>query len=209
MRGKSTTAACLTGLMCLCILLLTGCGQSAAVSAITVPTISVSDKGAVTSYLVSDFDKDYYDITELSSMVSEEAAQFNSAHKTAEGKDSVIVESVETTQDGSAKAVVTMKFADLSAYEEYNETKLYYGTIAQAHEAGYDLDVELQSVKDSAAIGRKEIYEMSTRHILIVNEKVVVICSRKPLYISSGAVLNSDGSVDVTQTEGSAYIIFK
>lgn len=209
MRGKSTTAAGLTGIMSLCILLLTGCGQPGAPDEITVPTISVSDKGAVTSYLVSDFDKDYYDIAELSSMVTEEAAQFNSAHKTEEGKDIVSVESVDTTKDGSSKAVVTMKFAELSAYEEYNDTTLYYGTIAQAHEAGYDLDVELMSVKDSTSIGKKEIYEMSTRHVLIVNEKVNVICPKKPLYISSGAVLNADGTVDVTQTQGSAYIVFK
>lgn len=209
MRGSLTTAARLTGLVSLCALLLTGCGQSGTPSAITVPTISVSDKGAVTSWLVSDFDKDYYDISELSSMVAEEVSQFNSANNQPDGGEAVTVESVELAQDGSSKAVVTMKFTGISAYEDYNGTTLYYGTIAQAHEEGFDLDVELTSVKDGTSIGKKEIFEMSTRHILIVNEKVNVVCPKKPLYISRGAVINSDGTVDVAQTEGSAYIIFK
>lgn len=209
MRGKLKQAARLTALLSLCVIMLAGCGRSGAPAAITVPTISVSDKGAVTSYLVSDFDKDYYDIEELDSMAKEEAAQFNSSHNAVPDSPFVSVESVEMASDGSARAVVTMKFKDAESYGEFSGTTLYYGTIAQAHEEGYDLDVELVSAKDGASIGRKEIYDMSTRHILILNEKVNVVCPKKPLYISKGAVIGSDGTVDLTQTEGSAYIILK
>ena len=209
MRGKLKQAARLTALLSLCFIMLAGCGRSGVPAAITVPTISVSDKGAVTSYLVSDFDKDYYDIDELHSMAEEEAAQYNSSHNAPQDSPYVSVESVEMASDKSARAVVTMKFKNTEAYGGFNGTTLYYGTIAQAHEEGFDLDVELVSVKDGASVGRKEIYDMSARHILIINEKLNVVCPKKPLYISKGAVLNSDGTVDLTQTEGSAYIILK
>lgn len=207
MRGKKTAAIRLSGLLCLCMLFLSGCSQTKEPEAITAPTILVSDKGIITQYLVGDFEKDYYNVDELGSMVMEEAAELNADRKGEE--PAVEVLSVERPADDSGKVVVVIQYPDAESYRKYNEADFFYGTVAQAHEAGYDLDIEMTSVKDGTVIGESEIYDLGTRHILIAQTDSSIICPKKVLYISEGLKVKEDGSIDSSGTEGISYIITK
>lgn len=224
MKGKKKNGAGITSILILCILLLTGCGQTKNPDPVTVSTISVSDKGEITLYLVSDFNKKYYDISELSKMVMEEVEALNSVHKkdgeenpitvTAVeklgGEENLMIEdSPERVDNLINKAVVTLHFRDADSYKAYVGTGVFYGTVSQAQEKGYDLDLELKSVKDNSIIGKNEILEMGKRHILILEDHMAVYCPGKVLYVSKDAVLNADGTVDTAQTEGTTYIIMK
>lgn len=207
MRGRGYRAA-LCGL-CLVMLLLTGCGQVKTPEDLSVPAISVSSKGEVTAWLVEDFDKDYYNLSELSSMVAQEAAAFNSSHRTADDADAMKVVSITETEDGSQKVVLVLQFADTAAYSEYMGMDLFYGTVTDAHTAGCNLDVTLTSVKDGTMIDKIGIYERGTSHILIVQDKVRIYGPAKPQYLSAGAVMNEDGSVEASAAEEYTYIIMK
>ena len=176
---------------------------------LSVPAISVTNKGKVTAYLIEDFDKDYYDLAELQALVTEELAEFNSSHKTAEGQDTVKMISLTEATDGSQTVKLVLEFRNIASYTEYTGMELFYGTVTQAYEAGCDLDKELTSVKDGSTIDKMGIYEHGNKNILIAREKVRIYGPGKALYISTGAALNDDGSVDPSDTEDSTYIIMK
>ncbi|MBO4976994.1 MAG: hypothetical protein J6C54_04545 [Lachnospiraceae bacterium] len=209
MRGRRKAGAILCSILCLAMLLLGGCGQTEVPDTLSVPAISVTNKGKVTAYLIEDFDKDYYDLAELQALVTEELAEFNSSHKTAEGQDTVKMISLTEATDGSQTVKLVLEFRNIASYTEYTGMELFYGTVTQAYEAGCDLDKELTSVKDGSTIDKMGIYEHGNKNILIAREKVRIYGPGKALYISTGAALNDDGSVDPSDTEDSTYIIMK
>ena len=209
MRGRRKAGAILCSILCLAMLLLGGCGQTEVPDTLSVPAISVTNKGKVTAYLIEDFDKDYYDLAELQALVTEELAEFNSSHKTAEGQDTVKMISLTEATDGSQTVKLVLEFRNIASYTEYTGMELFYGTVTQAYEAGCDLDKELTSVKDGSTIDKMGIYEHGNKYILIAREKVRIYGPGKALYISTGAALNDDGSVDPSDTEDSTYIIMK
>ena len=209
MRGRRKAGAILCSILCLAMLLLGGCGQTEVPDTLSVPAISVTNKGKVTAYLIEDFDKDYYDLAELQALVTEELAEFNSSHKTAEGQDTVKMISLTEATDGSQTVKLVLEFRNIASYTEYTGMELFYGTVTQAYEAGCDLDKELTSVKDGSTIDKMGIYEHGNKNILIARENVRIYGPGKALYISTGAALNDDGSVDPSDTEDSTYIIMK
>ena len=226
MRLKRKAGVILGSILCL-VPLLGGCGQVKVPQDLSVPAISVTGQGKVTAYIVEDFDKDYYDLAELGTMVEDELSKFNESRKSAEGEEAVVMVSLtesvssitllgETSQaikepeaKEVPKAVLVLEFRDITCYREYFGKDLFYGTVAQAQEAGYDLDVELTTVKDGATIGKNEIFGMGNSHILIVQDDVRIFCPGKARYVTSGAAVNEDGSVEPSDTEDNTYIIMK
>lgn len=215
---KSGAAAIL-----LAMAFLTGCGADKAPQAVETNTIIISDKGTVTSCLVEGFDKDknYFNLSDLSGLASlamKEAAEYNTEHQKGETVP-VSVEKVEALQDGSNRVMVQYKFDSTETYvdynqyvdynKRYNETLLFYGTVKEALEKGYDLDAGLKSVKDETVLSKEQLLQNQERHVLITKERAAVYCPLKVSYISEGAVYNADGSVDTTQTEDIVVILMK
>ncbi len=229
MRIGRKIAVSLCGILCL-VTLLGGCGQNKMPQDLSVPAISVTGKGKVTAYIVEDFDKDYYDLAELETMVEDELSKFNDSRKSVEGEDAVAMVSLTESEGGLAeiallnetsraaevsetrevpKVVLVLKFRDIACYKEYFGKDLFYGTVTQAQEAGYDLNVELTSVKDGTTIGKSEIFGMGNSHILIVQDKVRIFGPGKAQYVTSKAAVKEDGSVEPSDTEDNTYIIMK
>ena len=84
----------------ICLLSLTGCGGTSLPETIEKTTISVNADGEVTAYLVDNFDKDYYSMSELMAMAVEDAAAYNTEAKTGETIP-VSVETVEMLENGT------------------------------------------------------------------------------------------------------------
>lgn len=209
MRIRRNTAVILCSILCL-VTLISGCGQSKVPKELSVPAISVTGKGKVTAYIVEDFDKDYYDLAELGTMVEDELSKFNESRKSAEGEEAVVMVSLTGSEATEMpKAVLVLEFRDITCYRDYFGMDLFYGTVAQAQEAGYDLNVELTNVKDGTTIGKNEIFGMGNSHILIVQDNVRVFCPGKVQYVTSKAAVKEDGSVEPSDTEDSTYIIMK
>ncbi len=223
MRLRRKAGVILCSILCL-VMLLSGCGQAKVPKDLIVPAISVAGDGRVTAYIVESFEKDYYDLEELRAMVEEEIGKFNESRSNAEGKDAVSMVSLTEYSSSdiaviqgtemlsrveSDKVVLTLEFKDIVSYRDYTGMDLFYGTVAKAQEDGYDLDVEMTSVKDGTVIGKMGIYELGSRHILIVEDQVRVYGPRKVQYITSGAAVNEDGSVEPSGTEENTYIIMK
>ena len=201
-KKKTGLIACI----CLSILLLSGCTQVKTPEIITNSTITILNKGRIISYLGEDLDKDYYKLEELSKMVIEESVKYNSAFE----NNPINVISVKMAEGSNDKVIVTTEYSDHKVYKETQEKDFFWGTIAEAKEAGYDLKVTLVSVKDNnTSISSEEISAMDKNHILIIEDNVNVRCPSKVLYLDKNSSVNEDGIVKVSDAEGLSYIITK
>ena len=192
----------------LAALLLVGCGQAKGPDKVEETTIVIEEKGGVISYLVEKFDKEYYDITELTSMAITEAAEYNTQRQADKGVP-VTVDKIEELKDGSEKIVVTYKYDSADTFSDFNGSVLFYGTVQEAVDAGYDFDGSLKSVRDGSFFTKEQILADSGKHVVITEEKVKIYCPEKVTYISDGVVYESNGSVDATQAKDVVVILMK
>lgn len=180
---------------------LAGCGEGD--SAVTVTTIEVKKDGSVVHTIVEDFAESYYDMQELGNMIQTACDSYN-----ASAGDGTVT--VEETAETEGVLRVVMKYKDAAAYAGFNKLALFAGTVKDAYNAGYDLDVTLYSLQDeSDTIGKEEILGMGEEHIVILREAVDVRVWNKVLY-ASGDVLGTGDSRTVMVGDSTAltYIIF-
>lgn len=200
-RKIGVTACILT------VLTLAGCGRAKVPDVMNETSIAIAKDGTVTSYLVEDFDKEYYDISELASMAITEAADYNTQNQTGE-MVLVTVDKVEVLEDGSGKVMVTHKYNNSETFTDYNDSVLFYGTVQEAVNAGYGLDA-VKSVKDDTILSEEELVQNAEKHVIITKEKVKIYCPEKVTHVSEGAAVVADGSVDATQAQDTVVILMK
>lgn len=185
--------------------ILTGCGGSGESAAAQTTTIELKKNGGVTHTIVESFSEEYYDLEALKNTMQEACDAFN----TGAGGEAVKVESV-TENDGGV--TVVMQYEDTSAYAGFNKQALFSGTVKDAFNAGYDLDVSLSAAGEKGAvIGRQDLLNMGEKNIVIVREAVnVKVWGKKILYYSDDVAPAADTKT-VTVTDGTVltYIIFE
>ncbi len=205
MRKIGKTAWCIA----LMTLMMTGCGAAKVPDAVDKPAIAIAKSGEVTEYLVTDFfEKPWYAVTELRAMAVEEAAQYNTENQ--KGKDvPVTVEAVEKLDDGSDRIRVVYRYDNADSYTGFNDDSLFYGTVGQAALKGYSVNVALKSVRENGSAEEKQLEQATDQYLIIAPAGVYVYCPGKVEYISEGASVAEDGSVDTTQAQESVYILLK
>lgn len=189
---------------------LTGCGQAKVPEEIAETSLTISNKGNVTSYLVDVFDKDYYNISDLTAMAIEEAADYNTKHQQGESVP-VTVEKVEAKADGSGKVVVTHRYDSVDSYADFNEAYLYFGLADQEElQKHFIHPLSLKSVKNDTLITEQEWEKaLGKNHMIITDAKAVIYCPYGVTYTSEGAVCREDGTVDTSNAEGTVVILMK
>ncbi|MBQ2802805.1 MAG: hypothetical protein IJF07_02785 [Lachnospiraceae bacterium] len=192
----------------ICTLMLTGCGSVKVPEVVEHTTLSVDKEGILTSYLVEDFDKAHYDVTALEDMAVKEAAEYNTEHQKGETVP-LTVEKVEMLADGK-KVLVKHVYSDATVYNDYNVEEFFYGTVAEALNAGYDLTEGLVSIKDGTAMVKEELDKNPDKtYVIVTDAKALIYGPYKVSYISEGAAYQEDGSVDTKQAEGFVTILMK
>lgn len=186
----------LTALM---MMVLSGCGGS---DKITRNTIQVQKDGTVLGAIVADFSREYYDEIELKTMVDEEIKKYNAEA----GKEAITIDSFQV-EDGVV--YVFLQYASAADYEAYNKRTFFYGTIEEAHNAGYDLDVFLVDAKDNEkVIGYEELLEMGDKHVVISEEPIRIRTYNKILYYSEDVTYVGSREVDSFGTADICYVVF-
>lgn len=203
-------------LACLLAVVLAGCGRGGVPDAAEVTTISVDRNGRMTYYCVGDFDRDYYNLSELSAMVMGEVARFNENA----GKEAVEVETVETLPDEGTgelnrKVLIVYHFDGYASYNQFSQGynkgngSFFFGTVDEALKQGYALQTSLKSVKDDSLKTEEQLKQEGAGRLIITEEKSVIYCPGKIAFLSEGAVLNGERSVDASAAEGTVYIMLK
>ncbi len=181
--------------------LLAGCGGNESTEDVT--SLDFRKNGEVVHTIVEDFSASYYSLEELQSEVQ---AQVDAYNKSA-GKERITVDSAEVA-DGVITMVMTFQGAE--DYSSFYRQALFCGTVRDAFNAGYDLDVSLVSAQeDGASIGRQDILEMGDRHIIVVREPLVIKPYGDILYASADVEISGNRKATVTDPQALSYIIFK
>lgn len=193
--------------------MLTGCGTNKDVYVpIASNTLELTEDGHLIAYIVEDFDKDYYDINELKTMVDEEIAEYNQAKTklvNEAGQMPITVDKVIMAEDGSQKAVVALNFANGAVYSDYMGVEAFYGTVAQAAEKGYVLDGMLHSTKNDELFIGETLRKSQDKMILIIKDAVTVRTYDKVQYLSKNASITAEGFINAETKDELKYIIIK
>lgn len=194
-----------------------GCGKSDAgdsveAGIVSASAIEVQKDGRIVETITEEFSEDYYSEDALRNMILSEVADFN-----MDAPEDISVDKLEK-KDG----VVTVMFSYPSAevYSEYNsnqyeERKIFCGTVAEAYDAGYSLEVTLKSAKnEEEIIGKEEILGMGERHIVIVDEPMHIKTFQKILYVSENVAAAGKNQAELSEQpeDGESkeyYVIFK
>lgn len=195
---------CLMAFFCLCALFLAGCGEAKVPDVIEAPTAAVTKEGEVLVWLLGDFDKGYYSLSELTEMAVNEAVRFCAARQK---ETAAVVEKVETVQGG--KVMVAYKFDGCDSCSEFLGGVFFFGTVSEAIEKGFSMDVIMRSVGDNSLFTEAQLRQAADRYLLITDMSANIYCPRKVTHISNGALVNGDGSIDPSMTEGPVYILMK
>lgn len=204
MKKKKKILSLLLACIGLCIAALTGCNSIPEIDKVEESTLYISKEGSITAFLVDTFEKSYYDQNELEAMIQEEIKEYGQSVKLSRISSKSMI---DTGIDG---IIVQMEYADGISYTGFNGKKLFYGTIAEAYEAGYKINVIVKDMSDaSKVISESEIKAMSDKHILIVEENIKVSVPSKILYVSGGVSVLKNTEAVVNHETGYSYIIMK
>ncbi len=158
---------------------LSGCGDSS----LDVSTVSVDKDGKVESVLYEDFDKEYYDVKELSDMTESEIAAFNV------GFDSPRIKLLDADViDDETRVKLSMSYESAADYGEFNKVDFFYGTISEAQDAGYTVSKSLLNEKGDK-MEESFIEDNLDRHIIITSEKTNIKAPYNIEYMTEGVAL--------------------
>lgn len=196
------------GILAVLMMWLTACGANADADT-EVNSLTIDKNGSVENTIVESFDKEYYDLDGLNTMIQDSIDQYCRQNPTSE--ITVVSSEVKNSQ-----VRVTMKYDSAASYTGYNSELLFAGTVQEAYEAGYDLNVSLVSAKDETdRIGKQELLGMGDHHIVIMElpdsaeDGMRLSCFGEILYTGDGVSLLNKKTADIEQTQGVSVVVFK
>lgn len=213
-------AACIFTVLLFC---LCGCGkkESSQTAEATeergVNMVSVKKDGVITNTIEEAFEAEYLDEDSLKQFVLQEAAEYNGDA----GSDRIGVKKLEIKKNN---AVLTMEYRTAEDFSAFNEYPFFYGTVAEAYAAGYELDGEFLEAgsmmaentdEEIPSIQKDQLLEMGSRKIIIAqvpeDENLTIKTSGKILYISGASLEKKNIAVVGNDREGvvTTYIVFK
>lgn len=174
--------------------------------------LEIKKDGSVIETIVEDFSGEYYEEEELKNFIMSEVADFNNTSDL----DKISVEQFENKDGVIHVKIVYPSVLSYAAYnsDEYNSKTLFFGTVAEAYDAGMELDVTLTDGKDQEkTIGKEELLGMGDSHILISEEPVAVKVFGRIAYVSENvSVTGKNKAVMNIGEEGDLsdrwYIVF-
>lgn len=162
---------------------LAGCGKEQAPE---VKTLSIDKDGAIIHQVVGPLEQEYYqiEISDLEGFVAERVEEYCAEN----GDQTVVLESAEEEGDS---ILLSFRYASPEDYSGFNHRDLYVGTLADAGNAGYELEaVPLVSVEGKASeVGYIEDWDKKQLIVLETKsgEEMLVNLPGKTLYVNQSA----------------------
>lgn len=183
----------------LAVVLLTGCGAEFSADK---DTVYVQKKGTVKGANVADFDKDYYDETELSDFITDTVDTY--VARAGEGTVSIQEFAVE-----NGVAHVYLDYAGAADYAEFNGVEFYAGTVLDAKADGYEIPDAFTAVTDV-----ETTWDSQENKIVIIGQQTQVQVDGTILFVSANVSATGKNTADVTydildEEAEPAYIVYK
>lgn len=187
----------------LSVLLLTGCGDNKLPTDYEKTSVILGETGSVKLLLIEEFDRDYYDVDELSAMAKTEVTSFNEEHQ-----EEAVLESIVRHQDDS-HVELTYSFENADCFSDFTGSSLFYGTVQEALDRNVKFPSGFRAAKDGSVIADIEVKASKKYYIMATDEKCIIYSSLKPFCFSEGVVITEDGGIDLGSTVGTAYVVFR
>lgn len=158
--------------------MLVGCGEKSP----EVTAVTIAKDGRVSNVIYEEFGIQY-DINELSDMATREISQYNMEYS----EPKITLDAVETVDEG-AFAKVAMSYESAADYAYYNQVNLFYGTVQEAIDAGYQISPALKN-NGGEVIGEGYAKDNPDKHIIITTDKSNFKTPYNVEYMTDGVVL--------------------
>lgn len=201
-RYRKLTAACLL------IFCLTGCGKETAPEKIAETSIVIHTNDTITYHLIESFEQSYYNLDELTKMASDEVEQYNS-EKGLSGDNAVKLEGVTLVAESPGKVSVVYQFPNVNRFCDFEEEiAFFYGTVKEAMDEGFMLDVPLKNIKDDSILDEGQLNQYENKKIVIMQTDAVVYGPAKVMLTSDDVSILEDGGLWLNSPEEKGYIVF-
>ena len=175
--------------------MLAGCGKEKSL----VTSVEIDKNGAVTNTIIEEFDQSLYNLDELSELASSEVSAYNSECLS----ERIAVESVEMLKDEKTVKMV-LKFNSTNDYASFNDTALYFGTVQDAIDRGYEISTELIN-PEGQVLSSEGLSDYLSRSIIITEDRSVFITPYKIEYYTNGVKLN--GKKEAITSDATSEVI--
>ena len=166
-------------------------------------TLTVGKKGKITESIVESFGRDYYDIDELKEEFTRSVSEYNDSI----GGEEIKLGNIELKD---SNVYVDLVFNGPSDYERFVGEQLFVGSINDAYDEGFTMDVTLKGIENGDKIGKVQIMGMKDKSIIILSEHVRVKTFRDIAYVSANIDLIGPREARVlSESDGLAYLILK
>ncbi|MBO4904249.1 MAG: hypothetical protein J5367_03410 [Lachnospiraceae bacterium] len=187
----------------LLILLSALCACSGSEDDYAETVIVVGKKGNISEKIVESFSKDYYDIEELKAEFVQSVSDYNESI----GSEEIKLKDIELKD---SKVYVTVDFNGPSDYEHFVGESMFVGTVNEAYDNGYTMDVTLKGVDNGDKIGKVQIMGMIDKDIVILSEHSRVRTYRDIAYVSANVdVIGPKEARVLSESDGLAYLLLK
>ncbi len=188
MRSYRRKVLVITFALTLALLSMTGCGEAKT----GITSVAIDKEGKVTHEIYEKFDRDYYDLQGLSDMAAQEISEYNVEYDTPK----VTLGKAELIEDDKV-ARLSMVYESASDYSHFNQVSLFYGTVQEAIDRGYEVSKGLVNASGEK-IDQEVIDKSLENHIIITSEKIDVITPYNIEYMSNGVSLNGKKEADLS-----------
>ncbi|MDF2943445.1 MAG: hypothetical protein K0S01_2303 [Herbinix sp.] len=167
---------------------------------ITADTLLAKANGQLQVATIEDFDKSYYNLTELKDFVTNEIKSYN---KTT-GEEKITFEDVQLR---SGKAIMLLSYSGMDQYSAFNEVSAAYFN-GGIKDNPLELPATLINTKNESLASTEEVIQNEKYKVLVMNEPYDIIVDGKVKYFSENAKLIDDNKVTCAE-EGMTVIVFK
>lgn len=197
----------IVSLIMLMIFCLSGCGTAKTDEKQPETNIQVHKDGKITQTIYENFRETYYHVDELEQFASDYIDDFNLDNPTSH------IELKECEMDNKTDGVirVVIEYDNAATYSKFNDVMLFVGTIEQAYDQGYDLNMYLESTNDKKAesIVKADLLKMGSKHILLSDENMTIGLYTDILYRTKETEMQNSKNVIMKQTQGTSAVVFK
>jgi len=167
---------------------------------ITEDTILAKDNGVLQVATSEDFDKSYYNLSELKDFIKKEIDTYNEKA----GEKRVTFEDVQLR---SGKAIMLLSYSDMETYSIFNNATAAYFS-GGVDNISLDLPTTLVNAKNDSLASTTEVLQNEKYKILVMYEPYNIMVDGKVKFYSEGAELIDDSTVKGVK-EGLTVVVFK
>ncbi|MBQ8638823.1 MAG: hypothetical protein IJ468_06615 [Lachnospiraceae bacterium] len=187
-------------------------------------SIYVHEDGQITAAIIEDFEKDYYDVSELLGLAQNLVQEYNETYYglpyytysqlTKEQKKQMLLPiSLESVDSSNGKVTLVLKYANGSAFADFNgiDIKAAGGTTAYTSQLGSSkmaLQGSFVSAKDGSALMVEELQKKTDYYLLYLDFATTVYFEHEVQAVSNNVTVVANNAVQTAAGQGN-YILFK